>query len=76
MASATMTAVPTEQGGRQAQLDEVLRNAQQAQPGVFDLVQAYGDSEEALKAFGQYLAATRWQPVPTTSNQSQPTPGA
>ena len=69
-----MTSAQQGKRERQVELGEVLRNAQQAQPGVFDLAQAYGDCEGALKDFEQYLAATRWQSTPTTSNQSQPTP--
>lgn len=58
----------------QDELDEIIRNAERSHPGVFDVVQVYGDSEKALSEFRQYLAAIQPQPSPTTSNQSQPLP--
>lgn len=76
MVRRTMTSAKQGKRERQVELDEVLRNAQQAQPGVFDLVQVYKGCGGPMKVFEQYLAATRRQSVTTTSNQSQPTPRA
>lgn len=59
---------------RQAELRDLLAEAQAELPGVFDLVQAYGDCEEAMRTVKAYLEPTHPEPFVTTSNQAQTIP--
>ena len=56
---------------RQVELDNILDDAQQAEPGVFDVVQVYKDCQRPIQTFEQYLAVTRGRSIVSTSNQSQ-----
>lgn len=68
-----MLDTPEAQRGSQVELDKLLAQARNDQPGVFELLEVYGGYEEAMTAVSAYLEPTRPQPFITTSNQSQPT---
>ena len=56
--------------GTEAELDGLLRSAEQQFPGITDLLKVYGGYEEMILEVQRYVEATRQEPLVTTSNRS------
>ena len=61
----------------ESEFGELISHAEEQFPGIFELLQVYGDYEQTLLEVDQYFEATQAKPSSTTSNHSYPyEPGA
>ena len=54
----------------QGEFDEMEQQLANANPGVLDILQVYGDCEAAVRQADEYLAVVRPRPVLVTSDRS------